>query len=81
MRRDQENPKSGTKLVLERLSCPRLQAIIGSIVLERRIAAIDDEGNARDQAGAAPLDHLSRGRLRGAGGRQSRTLEQQHGLI
>ena len=78
-RHKDENPKPGPQLVLERPPCPRLQAIIGSIVLQRRIAAIDEEGDARDQTGAAPLDQLSRGRLGGAGRRQSRALDQHMG--
>ena len=79
-RHKEENPKPGSQLMLERAPRPRLQAIAGSFVLESRIATIDDEGNARDQTGAAPLDQLARARLRGAGRRQSRALE-QHGLM
>ena len=66
--------------MLERPPYPRLQAITGSFVLNRRIATIDDEGHARDQAGAAPPDQLSRARPRSVGRRQSRALE-QHGLM
>ena len=62
--RNNENAKPGAQFVLERPSDPRRHALTLPVDRRGRIAAVQEEADARRQTGAAPFDHLSDTRFR-----------------